>query len=125
MKWLRWLAAGAVATAGFGSAAYAWPTSSYTSNMMAYNRATCIARANAAMAAEGWTARPSGGVGMVGHKEPSSAYILCLDMANMSQTTAGPPVTGTIVVVFVSSTAPNAMIPADEVAKLQQRMLGP
>ena len=130
MKSLRWVAAGAcaIATAGLGGAASAWPTSSYTSNMMPYNRASCLDRAARALATGGWTARPTGGpegqIGLVGHKEPNAAYILCLDVSNFPVPPgAAAPSVGTTVLVFVTSTAPNAAIPADEAAKLQQLML--
>jgi hypothetical protein len=127
MKLFRWVTAGAgaIAVAGFGGAAFAWPTSSYTSDMMPYNRAQCLGRAARAMAAEGWVARPSGGpggqVGLLGHKEPSSAYILCLEASNA----ALPPGAGTTVVVFVTSTASNPTVAAEAVSKLQQWMLQP
>ena len=93
--------------------------------MMPYTRTQCIDRASRAMAAEGWAARPSGGIGLLGHKEPSSAYILCLEASNAALPAGALPGIGTNVVIFVTSTAPNAAIAADEVSRLQQRMLQP
>ena len=130
MKSLRWTAAAAaLAAAGLSGRAEAFPSSAYTSSLMPYNRATCLARAAQAMAAQGWATRPSGGpagqIGLLGHKEPSSAYILCPEASNALLPPGAPAAGGTNVVIFVASTSPNVQLPADEAAQLQDRMVQP
>jgi hypothetical protein len=116
-------AAGTCAAAiAFGGPAYAFPTTAYTSDPAPYGRAECLSRATGALTAEGWgDARPSGSIGVLAHKEPNSAYILCLEAA--APTAAGRPAGGTTVIVFVASADPNLAVPADEAARLRQRML--
>ena len=123
MKSFGLVAAGICAAAvGFGGPALGFPTTAYTSDNAPYTRAACLSRAAEALAAEGWgDVRPSGDIGVLAHREPSTAYILCLEA--LGPTAAGRPAAGAIVVVFVASADPNIAVPSDAATRLQRRML--